>query len=379
MEKKGPSVVLPDTLIMKLISEAAGIAEILNHEFKQISSKRQELRDAMMTDKALVEIPDRNNPIKNAFVVDGADVVELDRASGYSISCAVSLGPNEKLNDQMSCLALLPHTVSLDALSRGLMLMQEIMMAVSIVENNETAICFIDGSRISAIIAINSFYSGIMRDLSQQLNVWRMDAKGNRNREPGKTLDLFERRDWLTPFLTHPRIVGNLKLVTTHYLVEKYTPDWVGRFDDKTLAALILEPSEAFEPVSIPKPDEPYHTNKSFPWFRELDLIQSKLTTRGDPLELLQTYYRPKLSHGIFKIEFNQGLLQTSGLMEGIFDWWQDEVLVPDIQEPYSYYLADRFAKEAVSLAAKALKEIAKRDSEEHEWAWYLTQPNRTV
>src|SRR5258705_11286041 len=95
-------------------------------------------------------------------------------------------------NEQSSCLALLPHVECLKTLSSGLMMMQEIMITVEACERNKKAVCFVDGSKISMIIRINQFYTGILRDLPGQLDFWRKQGSETLEREPGKTLFKFE-------------------------------------------------------------------------------------------------------------------------------------------------------------------------------------------
>lgn len=371
-------VVLPDTLVAQLIANAASLSDFLYNDFEQVLSLRQSLRQQMLVENRLIRLNQQHNQITNAYAIDGAHIVEIDRASAYSISCAVKVGQNNQANGQSSCLASLPHVASINSLSSGLMMMQEIMMAVENIENDPNTVSFIDGSRISTIISIESFYSGIARDLANQLTIWRRNAGDQSDREPGRTLRLFESRDWLTPFLTDSRIIGNLKLVTTNILVNQYTPQWIGRLDDKTFASLILEPGEIIEPIAIQPPDEPYHIHNSYPFSRNIREISDSLTRALDPHQIFHIYYRPDENHGVYKIELNQSTLANERFISDVFSWWNSELQAPDLQEPYSYFIADRFAKEAVSVAKNALGEITKRRIDPNSTAWSFLQPYRT-
>lgn len=375
------SVVLPDTLVAQLIENAATLSNYLQRDFEAMSAQRDTLRARLIAEQKIIKVNISETPLEKTFAIDGAHLAEIDRASAYSASCAVRVGQSEQVNDQSSCLATLPHIASLNTLSSGLMLMQEIMMAVKVVEEIPDAICLIDGSRISAIIAINSFYAGIKRDLPNQLQNWRQQARDETDREPGRTLSLFESRNWIAPYLTHSRIVGNLKLVTTTVMVSEYMPEWVGRFDDKTFAALVLENGEALDAIPLREPDEPYHIADGYPFHNDLnrrDGIGDQITRPGSPTRLYHIYYKPDSAHGVFKIEINEAFRDDSNLLSGLFSWWWNEIQAPDLQEPYSYFIADRFAKEAVSVAKNALKEITRRDASNASWAWFFTQPYRT-
>lgn len=372
------SIVLPDTLVAQLIDNAATLNDYLQREFQDVLGSRNDLREHLINEKTIRKVKRLPHELSSTFSIDGAHVVEIDRASAYSVSCAVCVSSKDGMNEQSSCLALLPHVESLNTLSSGLMIMQEIMLAVECCEADNNAIVFIDGSRISAIIRINQFYTGIARDFPGQLDHWKEEIKKFPEKEPGKTISKFEARDWLSEFLTHPRIVGNLKLVTTINLLEKYAPQWIGRFDDKTFAALILEENEILVPFPLPEPPEPYHIRGQYPYAKKLDALQKELYSENNQNQIFHIYYRPKISQGVFKIEINKAFLKNKEQVAALFNWWQEETCAPDLLEPFSFVIADRFASEAVRVATMALQEITRRSPDTSDWAWYLTQPYRT-
>ena len=102
------------------------------------------------------------------------------------------------------------------------------------------------------------------------------------------------------------------------------------------------------------------------------------LTIREDPHQIYHLYYCPDATHGVFKIELNKTFLDNARDVEGLLAWWQEETSSPDLQEPYRFYVADRFAKQAVSVANNALKEVARRGMALSSWAWFFSQPYRT-
>lgn len=372
------AIVLPDTLVAQLIENAATLSRFLRNDFTEIAARRGALRQELIEDRQIVRIRNDSPPLTDAYAIDGAHLAEIDRASAYSVSCAVRVGQSNQSNEQSSCLAILPHVASLNTLSSGLMIMQEVMMAVQTVEDFPHTVCLVDGSRISVIIAISSFYSGIARDMPNQLQHWREQSINEPGREPGHTLRLFESRDWMTPYLTNTRIVGNLKLVTTTLLVEKYIPEWIGRFDDKTFAALVLNDGEALNPIGIQRPQEPFHIHATYPFNMNIDRLSDQLSMENHGHQIKHIYYKPDSSHGVFKIELNNSFFSERELLRGLFPWWCKEIDAPDLQEPYSFYIADRFSKEAVSVSRNALKEITRRDMGTDVLTWYFTQSYRT-
>ncbi len=80
----------------------------------------------------------------------------------------------------------------------------------------------------------------------------------------------------------------------------------------------------------------------------------------------------------MYKLEFNKSFLDKPELLNKLLTWWRIEIDSPDLQEPYSYYIADKFSKEAVSVAKNALKEITRRNISTTSWAWFFTNPYRT-
>ncbi|SHF79669.1 hypothetical protein SAMN02746089_02564 [Caldanaerobius fijiensis DSM 17918] len=263
MEEK---VILPETLIAKTIQNANSLADYLKENFNKLLQKKGEIRHELERRGKIINCIGTGN-IKNAYVIDGAHIAEVDKASSYSISCAVAINQELDKSRYTSCSAILPHVISLPSISSGLMTMQEIMLAVDILDGDDSSYCFIDGSKISMFITINQFYSGLAQHLPKALDTWRKDVF----HEPGKTITKFESKDYLTKYLLSPRIIGNLKLVTTTQLIEEEFPEMSCNFDDKTLASLVLNGGEMLAPIKYinPAKDKEYHMNELNPYAKE--------------------------------------------------------------------------------------------------------------
>ena len=374
----GQQYVLSGELVAQLITDAATLSRYLQDDLNEVASRRDELRDRLLTEGKIIKVRSETEPLKQVCAVDGAHLPENDRASAYSASCSLRIGQTAGAYDHSSCLSILPHLPCHNALSTGLMIMQEIMTTTDGVERFPDTWCLIDGSKVSALRQISQFYSNLDQDLPYQLEHWRRLTRKQPDREPGRTLSLFESRDWLSVFLSSNRIIGNAKLVTTISLVSRYAPEWIGRFDDKTFAALVLEAGEALRPVALNAPKEPYHIHCSYPYWEAVNAIGDYLTSADCPIQIFHIYYRPSASHGVYKIEMNKSFMSQPELVDALLSWWHREIAAPDIEEPYSVYIADRFASEAVSLAKEALKEISRRAETDTPWTWFLTQPYRT-
>lgn len=373
-------VVLPDTLVAALVTGAAEAGDHIVADAAELFEQRAGLRKRLLNEQRIFTLNPGARPPDTVYAIDGAHVVSLERSMAYSASCAVCVGPTPQDNSYGTCLAVLPHSEALDTYSSALMIMQEIMLTVSCLELNPDALCLIDGSRMSAFIRVNQFYakSGETADLE----AWRK----NPSVQPGKTIAEFDSRDWLEPYLKSDRIVGNLKLVSTNDLVRDLAPQWIGRYDDKTLAALVLGAREQLLP--FPVKSEPLHMSKNYRTHEKTQEIARGLTTKcGNSLmNLFQIYFCTDEAHGVFKAEVNRLFLGQKGVrLAALYRWWLDGTEPVDLEEPYLLYVADRFAKEGVSVSSSALDDIVRRMVAEGPvsadvlgQAWNMTSTYRT-
>lgn len=373
-------VVLPDTLVAALVTGAAEAGNHIVADAVELSKQRANLRKRLLNEQRIFTLNPGARPPDIVYAIDGAHVVSVERSMAYSASCAVCVGPTPQENSYRTCLAVLPHSEAIDTYSSALMVMQEIMLTVSCLELNPDALCLIDGSRMSAFIRVNQFYA--KSGETANLKAWRK----NPSVQPGKTIVEFESRDWMEPYLTSDRVVGNLKLVSTTALVQELMPQWVGHYDDKTLAALVLGIREQLLP--LPVDSDPLHMSKNYPsWKKTQERARGLTTSCGDsPTNLFQIYFCTDEAHGVFKAEVNRSFLGQKGVrLAALYRWWLDSTEPVDLEEPYLLYVADRFAKEGVSVSSSALEDIVRRMVAEGPvsadvlgQAWNMTSTYRT-
>ena len=398
------SVVLPDSLISDLVTQIGNVSKILHEETSVLHHRREEIRSQMKESSGSLKLgtlpgfvyPVIDEPVFQIHVIDGAHIAKSDRGAAYSLSCVVGLSPSGQISRQRICTAVMPHFVGLSAISSGLMAMQEIMMAVELAESSPTSLILIDGSRISAFIAINQFYEAMHKDGLDTLREWRHRGSSGQSDGAGIVLGDFESRDWMTSFLSLPNIIGNLKLVTTKSLIKKYARDLLHRFDDQAVANTVLELGEGTF-IRFDHLDEhgqklpPFHLTKGgggankdgYPFVEQAEKTAELLHTKG-PCQLIHLYARVNPVHGVYKIEFNHGLLSQKGLgassreiLGGLVQWWGWNTAAIDIMEPYPSYVADRFVSEAVKVSELALRDILIRESTT-DALWNLGRPYRT-
>ncbi|TCS72155.1 hypothetical protein EDC61_10670 [Sulfuritortus calidifontis] len=398
------SVVLPDSLVSDLVNRIGSLTDALQKETTLLYERRDEIRDHMKNAPGALKLgtlPGHSFPVTvepdlPIHAIDGAHVAKADRGAAYSLSCVVGLSPSGIISRQRACTAVMPHFMGLSSISGGLMTMQEIMMAVELAEGSPSALVLIDGSRLSAFISINQFYEAILKDGLDALREWRRQAAMGANEGPSATLAEFEARDWLTPFLTLPNIIGNLKLVTTKGLIKRYAPDLLHRFDDQAVANTVLELGEGtmirfdhadqngqkLPPLHITN-GEQAAKGEGYPFSAQAAKAGELLHTKG-LAQLAQLYARINPMHGVYKIEFNHGFLAQTlfgvsgkALLAKLIEWWGWNTAAVDIMEPYPAFVADRFVSEAVKVSELALRDILVRKSET-DLLWNLGRPYRS-
>jgi hypothetical protein len=398
------SVVLPDSLISELVTQIGSVSKIIQQETSLLNTRRDDIRLKMKnssSDFRLGILPGFTYPVVykpefQIYAIDGAHIAKSDRGAAYSLSCVVGLSPSGQISRQRICTAVMPHFVGLSSISSGFMTMQEIMMTVELAESSPESLILIDGSRLSSFIAINQFYEAILKDGLDTFREWRKRAAFTNIDAPSAVISDFESRDWMTPFLLLPNIIGNLKLVTTKSLIKKYASDLLHRFDDQAIANTVLELGEGTF-VRFDHLDEngqklpPLHiTNISgvpkedgYPFSEQAEKAAEFLHTSG-PGQLIHLYAKVNPMHGVYKIEFNNGLLTQKGLGTGnkeilqkLIHWWGWNTAAIDIMEPYPSFVADRFVSEAVKVSEIALRDILIRESET-DTLWNLSKPYRT-
>jgi len=274
-----------------------------------------------------------------------------------------------------------------DGLAIGFMMMQELMLAVETAKAYPESIVFIDGSKVTFIIKINQFYMAFWdENKKEQLDLWRSPKNTS---DAGRVLQAFEGQNWLADFIGLPNIVGLPKLVTTDLFARQYLPDkYKGRFDDKVLAALVLKRGERTRTIYLPNPEAerlkdknadvaPYHISKDyFPHARDFETISKLMTTKGSLHRVSHCYFNAPANGAIYKVERTDAL--GGDALDNVLRWLTSQSCSPDMLEPYSMYVVDRFVSEAVALSRKATFEIT-RSKSTSEWAWSLTGSYRST
>ena len=391
-------VVLPESLVAELIGKVGSLTGKMNATFNDLSSKRDDLRKAMIA-KNLIHphrVPENATTDLLGLSIDGSSAVEIDRAASYGISCVARVGPDQRYSAFRSNMFVLPHLVNIDGLAQGFMMMQELMMAVGTAKELPDSVVFIDGSKITFIIKINQFYTAFRdENKKRRLDNWRLP---NNTSDAADILKRFEDHDWFADFICLPNIVGLVKLVTTDVFVSEFLPEFEDRFDDKLIAALVLEPGERTRGVALRNPEAerklaaeraagrassvldhdvpPYHLSDYYPHYQVFQNISKLMTHPSSEYRVSHNYFCAPANNAAYKVEVSKSL--DDATFAKVFEWLTEQSCAVDMLEPYPMYVADQFVKEAVSVSKRAISEIM-RSTMSSDWAFSLTGSFRST
>ncbi len=359
-----------------------------------------------------VPLPDRLRTTS----VDGANISDPDTGEAFSLSVAMACSDD---GSQLSsaCLAGLPHMADMGTVSGGLMMMQEVMLAVGAAEADPSRLVVVDGSRLSTMIAVDQFYVHLRRHYPGQLARWRSHGAD----DPGTLINLFEGEDWLARYVRLPNVVGNVKLVTSRRLGgivldalgdDPVLRDVVGDLDDKTLANVVLRtaadgsPGEGMGPFRSPPPRSPFHVESrggdgdAYPRAASVEAAIAEVSaaatdasgTDADLTGYAIHYVSPLAAHGAYSLEVNAAFdaspvaailregrpgSRSEALTRGLAAFVRAHVPAIDIQEPFLTHVADRRVKEAVRTAREVLVHST-RNGSQGSLSWLLSRPHRT-
>jgi hypothetical protein len=390
-------VVLPEALVGDLIEKVGTIAAAMNTTFAELTKDRDAIRKLLLDDGRIAPsvLDESATTDLLGLAVDGASLVEVDRATSYGVSCVARVGPHQAYSAFESNMFVLPHLTNIDSLASGFMMMQEIMMACETATTHPESVVFIDGSKVTFVIKINQFYSSFREENKRHnLDEWR---KPNHMSEAAVILRKFESKNWFDDLIGLPNIVGLLKLVTTDVLVRAYMPKYYGRFDDKTLAALTLERGERTVGIALRNPEavriveaaekskrqvtaaeldvSPYHLSAEYPFSEAFEATSKLMTQQNSAHRIEHVYFNAPANGAIYKVETSAALPDEK--FGQVFEWLTEQSCAVDMLEPYPMFVADRFVSEAVAISRDAISEIT-RTRNTSDWAWNLTGPNRS-
>lgn len=374
-------VYLPDDLLEKILQETPSVSNSIREIFEQIARQRQQMRDQLLTSGWIGRTTDLVEPTQNPTVaaIDGG--LAIERSIGADTVLAVAVGvegliPEERRRwsgvQYRHWQRVIVHEGG--ETSRRFALGTMAVLELEILAAAPHDVIILDGSHLTPVIGLNSMLS-----LSD-------DALGNL---ASQLLVEHQIVEHLGVAMRRPGIVAMVKYDSSRDLTQTWLSSFGCAYDDRTMMTVLLEADEFTEPVQVGQTSrsceswEKLHITVASPNFPNKPEVEQAF---GDALEYVQqrniffTYYKPHDWAPAYRIELKRDVVESPTLLANVLRAVKDQVLSPEIREPYPQYLADIMAK-SVSDGMGALRTAVFHelsDSAAGEYMRLITQSYRT-
>lgn len=235
-------------------------------------------------------------------------------------------------------------------------------------------VVILDGSHLTPVIGLNSM-------LSMMNNAWGDVA--------ARVLTQHDTTARLSEVLSRPSVVAMVKYDASRDLTQTWLSSFENVHDDRTVMTMLLEAGEFTEPTQVGQTKrsreswEQLHAIIAYPGFPNKVDVQAALNGAiryARQRNILFTYYKPHEWTPAYRIEIKREVAESSTRLTGVLQAVKEQVLSPEIREPYPQYLADIMAK-SVGEGMMALRTAVFQilgDSEAGDYMRLITQSYRT-
>jgi len=359
---------LPDELLAKILEHVPSTVSKMNGMFdvqdEPIHQAVQALRDSGKIGKISTE-----QYITSMIAVDGSWV--LEKMTGTDILLAVAVGVEgltedktqawgEDKNQYYQWQTVLSHNEANARLGQGVMFLMEL----SVLAGAEHEIRIMDGAHFTSILKINSMLSAKEENAGDEYAAALRDFL----RETYKKV-IPDIPDIIKAAFNNDRIIAMAKYTSSRDIIDSHFRHLDIKVDDKTFLSLGLEEDEYIKPLSVGQSKEEREKiwndlhiicNLEIPEKDELNCELKKaiesLTTKNKKSGLYFTYYKPFQDGPAYRIELKESLARDIPRLEKYLLSLKEQIVFPEIREPFPQYLVDLMAK-SISGGMFAIKE----------------------
>ncbi|MFC2047921.1 DNA double-strand break repair nuclease NurA, partial [Chloroflexota bacterium] len=367
-ETTGSYAHLPDELLSKILEHVPKTVDKMNSMF-HIQDEPIQSGYAKLKGTGAIKKISETHFISSLIAVDGSWV--LDRLTGSDLLLAVALGVEGLSEDKTKewgvennqyyqWQTVLPHNEANSRLAQGVMFLMEL----SVLASSKHDIRLMDGTHFTPILKVNSMLSA------------REDKAGDEYASALRTF-LSETYAKIIPdipdivraALTNDKVIALAKYSSSRDVIDTFLSDCNITVDDKTFFSLSLGEDEYLAPMSVGQSKQEREKiwddlhiicNLEIPEKDELNLqlrsAISPLTTKAGQSELFFTYFKPYQEGPAYRIEIKKTLAEDVSRLEQSLLGIKEQIVYPQIREPYPQYLADVMAK-SISTGMFAIKE----------------------
>lgn len=335
---------LPDELLEDILEGTPAMSAEVQRIFEKIINQRARMRQALLDAGRVRRATDLENvPSPSVAAVDGGVVVE--KSIGADMVLVVAVGVEGLTREDLRKWTgiqyshwqqVLPHGGE-DARRFGLGVMAALEMVIAAQAPHDIVI--FDGSHLTPVIGLNSMLS------------LKLDGLGP---VAASILTEYKVVTMLERMMSRSGIVAMVKYDASRELSLTWLSEFGTNFDDRTVMTMLLEPDEYTQPVPAGQTQrgrenwEKLHITIAYPDFPNKDETQQALERALAPVRkrrIYITYYKPYEWSPAYRIELKQEAARSSVRLARVLKAVKEQVVSPEIREPYPQYLADMMAK----------------------------------
>ncbi len=373
---------LPDDLLEEILTDAPELANKIIPLFQQLEEQKQSIHNKLEENKFLRNVSELENPTSpSVAAIDGGQAIE--KSLGADILMAVGVGVEGLVREDKrrwtgiqhkSWSEVLPHqSESNPKIARGAMTALELL----VVADTPHDVVIADGSHQTPVIGINSLTS--MSSLDDPLHKKIM-------------LDIVERFqvvNSLKKAMENSNIVYMVKYDSSQDIVQTILNQFSLTVDDKTVMTLTLKPDEFTTPLQVGQTSKTKEVwgnlnisiSQKIEDTNEITQLKGKLNqaiSMPKSRRIYFTYYKPYEWSPAYRIELKESCARNEFELAKVLKAVKEQVVSPEIQEPYPQYLADMMAK-SISGGLDALRAVVQSQIGDNEnMLRIITQSYRT-
>lgn len=372
-------VYLPDDLLEEILDDAPAVSDSIQDIFERISQQREAMRAEMVASGRVmraVELPQVESP--SVAAIDGG--LALEQSLGADTALVVALGIEGLVREDQRQWSGVQYVHWQQVLvrkglnNRGFALGVMAALELKIAVNAPHDIVIMDGSHLTPAIGLNSMLS--INDAE-----FALTAAG-----------LIEKHDVssnLYQALRKPEMVAMVKYDQSRDLAGSWLKGFQCVCDDRTTMTTLLEPNEYTAPVQVgqtPQSAENWQNlhvliaSTAYPSRETVEAEFREALKYANDRQLFFTYYKPHQWSPAYRIELKRAAVEDRERLSRILTAVREQVISPEIREPYPQYLADMMAKSVSSgmqsLRAAVFHELSERGA--NDYLRFIIQSYRT-
>lgn len=354
---------LPEDIILKMLEQAPEtanrISELINVD-EEVVEKAKEI----LSSKGII-LKNANHEYTDSLIaVDGAQIVEKKTSSDILLSLAVGVeGLKEKESVTWSpsgqqyyqWQTVLPHHTANPTLAQGIMFLMEL----SILAKSDHEIRIMDGTHLTMVLKLNQLLSANDNEFADESYVQALETFLKKSYE--KIIP--DIPDIIQSAFSNPSVIGMAKYSSSREIVDSLLSSLGIVMDDKIFLSFILGEDEFTKPLSVGqgiKEKEDWkriHIKCNLPIESLDEKMMEELNRRlegcitpfkiskGKVSGLYFTFYRPFKDGPVYRLEIKEKLALDIVTLTKVLTSIKNQIIFPEIREPYPQYFADVIAK----------------------------------